>query len=547
MNVQTPDGKVVSFPDSMSSRDIEKALEELYPAPKAVASASTPVSQNTTVLPSWERIPLGLGTAALEGAVGGANMLGGVVRDAIPGMKEALVPGLEKKLGITAEQPTGSDPYGLETALHNQLIGPLKAQSTAESLGQGAAFGLGSTAIPAALTGGMSLPIALAGTAGGTAAEGTKLLGGSPAMQIAAGLAAGFSTQALGAGVRTIAHIAGDLGDSATLQQAGTKVQTLAEDWRQNILPQKLADASSPLDAAVPASTTLSPTELIRRAQDLLSRGGQAANAVRDFLSGTAKSGGALGATAQAVQGGLTSSALGTPALPSLTWQEARAFRTELGQQLRTAKPAERPALEHLYAGATDDLGTTAAANGAGDQFAAFNAESTRLHNLDRGPIEEILSRDPGDAAQRLLTRSARQGTILQGLRTELPEAVDELASAHLRLNPDARAWGRLASEAQEQLVLNPADRAIIQAAAPQKGAPGLGTKMLESLVGGTVGGAGARIIGNALVPGVNPLVTEAAGELIGNVAPFVGRSLRRAVANPLVPASGALGGSNVP
>ncbi len=546
MNVQTPDGKIVAFPDTMSSSDIEKALGELYPVAATSSSTSAPTAAATAPLPAWQRIPLGVGAAALEGAAGSVNLLGAATRGMIPAV-DRISADLDKRLGLPAEPPAEPDPYGLQTALHNQLVGPLAPTSTAESLAQGAASGLGSTVLPAALTGGLSLPIALAGTAGGTAAEGTKLLGGSPAMQIAAGLTAGFGTQMLGTGVRTIAHIAGDLGDSATLQQAGTKAQTLAEDWRQNVLPQKLADASAPLDAAVPAATPLTPTELIKRAQDLLSRGGQAANAVRDFLSGTAKSGGALGATAQALQGGLASNALGTQQLPSLTWQEARAFRTELGQQLRTAKPAERPALEHLYAGATGDLGSTANAAGAGDQFAAFNAESTRLHNLDRGPIEEILSRDPGDAAQRLLTRSARQGTILQDLRTELPEAIDELASAHLRLNPDAKAWSKLAPEAQEQLVTDPADRAIIQAAAPQKGAPGLGTKMLESLVGGTVGGAGARIIGNALLPGVNPLVTEAAGELFGNVAPFLGRGVKRAIANPLVPASGALGASNIP
>jgi hypothetical protein len=362
-------------------------------------------------------------------------------------------------------------------------------------------------------------------------------------------MAAGLATHAAGAlaGARTLPRIASELGSSRTLEEAGSVLQDEAQNWRNTVMPQSINEAAAPLDAMIPGEAVSAAGNFGTGLSDLISKGGSSANAVRYFLDTTEASKGALGQTANRMNDWLKASRIGlagAPEAPTMTWAEMRDFRTELGQHMRTARENEKPALERIYGGLTQDMGGLAQQYGAGDQFARFNIVSTLAHQLDAGPIEKILSaQQPGDAAARLLAGARRGGETLETLRGVLPTGVNELAAAHLNMNPDARAWARLAPEGQSALVPQAADRSIIERTGPVKGDPGIGTKMLESLVGGAVTGAGARILGQALVPGMNPLVTEAAGELVGNAMPFAWRGMVGTVRHPALTLTGGLAG----
>lgn len=556
MNVQAPDGKIISFPDGMSSSDIDAAMQQ-YHAASAGTSARPPVEQPTAMaaaepLPAWQRVPLGLLASAAHGALVGAGAPGDLES---LGVRYVANP-ISRYFGLQEDDPQAtllpksSDMLSLVPGLSNALSGPLAPQSSLEREGQ-AVVGGAASAVPLALVGGGALaPQMIAGSVGGGAAEGAKQLGAPVSVQLAAGLAGGVGTQLVGAGTRTVRQVARDLGSSQTLDDAGSTLKAAAEDWRQNELPAQLATAEAPLNAAVPAVAVHVPSDLIDRSEELLARGGAAANAVRDFLKSTADSGGALGATAKQLQGDIASRALGTSASVSpITWIAGRDFRSELGRTMRSAHTDERPALEYLYGGATNDLGATAAANGAGDAFNDYNTVSTNLHALDSGPIQQILDAPTsGDAATRLLTRAKRSGDQLAALRAGgggLSDAVDELGAAHLNMNPDGRSFARLSPEAQAALVPNEQDRVIVQTARPSKGEPGLTNKLLESVMGGELVGSGTELAATAL--GFPPRVGRAAGELAGNVAPWVWRGARNALLNPRVPAMGVVGATAAP
>lgn len=384
------------------------------------------------------------------------------------------------------------------------------------------------------------------GLIGGAAGGAAENLTGSPAVGAAVGALGGFGAQGIiNLFSKGVEGVAAKLGTSETMQEAGEALVDAAKKWRNTEFDAMQNRAAAPLDAAVTAAggVPVNPSEVVTRANDLIARGGQAADATRAFFDRTIKSGGALSATAKDIAVGNT-----------VSWDEARKFRTELGSYLRTSRPTDKAAIEYLYGGATNDLGAAANTIGAGDLFSNFNAVSRFAHEFNDGLIENILSSsEPGAMASRMLTQGRQGGSSLQELRQQMPDAVDELAAAHLRTG-GVKAWQRLSPEAREQLVADPSLRAFIDRQIPRPVAAGMfgatGAHTLESLLGGGVAHATAMLAGHLFpeTAGLNPLITGAGGELLGYAAPSLWRGIRAAGRQPsllVAPAVGAFSGGN--
>lgn len=549
MNVAAPDGRVISFPDSMLPADIDAAMKGMYPNVQAPAAAlaRTEVSSAPSQDRSLPAVAQIAGQSLLRGVISTLATPGNLIRAGFGDpAKNPLLSDPETQAWMASQGGGASFPTTNELLQMIASTGVLNNTSVLpgagphpelERYGTAALEGIGS-ALPLMLTGAPPVQTLLQATAGSTAAEAAhQLVPESTAASLLAGAIGGGLTQGginLATRPRSVAAIAEGLGSSKSLEEAGAALQEGAEEFRNITMNTRIGEAAAPLDAGIPATASTPAAGTIGRVEDLLARGGAAATAAKGFLQDLQKSGGALGATARKINDGLQARALGVDdALPDLSWSEGRKFRTELGTQLRTARPAERPALEHLYGGTSEDLSTIAGDHGLQDDFTRFNQVSTDLHALDAGPIERILAaKQPGDAAAGLLVQAKRGGTVLQGLRSAgLDSAVDELASAHLRLNPDAKAWASLSPEGKAALILDPLDRAHLAAAAPPVGSSTLGSGIshLSGMqLGDLLGMAVGHVIGHPL-PGAE-LYGGALGGMVGYGAPYLGAGARAAL-----------------
>lgn len=580
MNVQLPDGRVVEFPDSMKQNEIEAALAGLVPAQAAPATTSTPPA---APLSPWARVPLGLGAAAASGVASTLEL---------PGRAENLMNAgadwLSRQFGI--EPGAGYPqvrafpaPEAISAATNrlgitnNPLLAP---QSEVERLGQATAAGVGS-AVPLLPLGG-PLGLLAGGGAGGAAGEAARALGAPEPIQAAAGIGAGLGVQGLVSALsRGIPHIAADLGTSATLQEAGEFAQDAARRWLTKVpagespipgtLQAKLAETWEPVTAAIPRETPVGLNNYRAALDSITTRAGALASSekalrpalperLKELLEGAPSPAGLppMARPRQVRPGtpGISGPTVG-PGSPvssgrmisggggPISWQDLSRFRSTLGDAMadpRTVKEAGSENLSRLYAAVTEDMREAAVRvnPSAAALFDAANAESARLYGIAQGPVAKLVSGPrpsladdpkPGEAASRLLSGARRDATDLAALRSEIPEAVDELAAAHLRLNPDAKAWARLAPEAQQVLVPAERDRRIIagtfQPKIPKRDL--VERSVLDLLIGA---------YGAPLIPGINP----AAAAVIGAATPYMVQGARSAVRNPLYGTVGGFG-----
>lgn len=506
------------------------------PSPQSVSSAPP---QDT----SWLRYPIMLGQAAVRGLTQAASLPGELLSAAgIP----QLTP--EQQADIQAVSGAPALVFPTRAQIQSQLgsaegdVQHLVGQGPhpeAERLLTAPVEAIAANA-PYVLAGpeGLATRLGLsaaAGEAGELAQEYAPNVPGGPA---AAGLLVGGAGQLVRnlASGHPVARIASSLGTSSTPEEAGTTLQQWAKSFRDPENPQgmdaQLSAARTQLDSAIPAGTTVDHNQLLANANELLARGGRAADAVRNFFRQTVRSGGQRGAAAATVQGELAPGdalAPGARAAAPLDWQDSAGLRSELGAAYRSTRdPTERSALKYLYAGHTQDLGQAAAGAGAGDQFSAFNGLSTDLHALDEGPVESLLSNNPGPVAISLINQAKKGGTHLAGLRAA-GAPVDELAAGILQSNPGV--WKNLSPEGKLALVGNPdlLDRLDRFARPPSKLAQ-LSEAYGNALVGGGLGSlAGHLIYGDT---GGGAMLGAALGEAAGRFAP----QSARVISYPLRP-----------
>lgn len=278
----------------------------------------------------------------------------------------------------------------------------------------------------------------------------------------------------------TFEDVAGDLGKSTTYQQAGRVGQAAARNWYDKIRPEEFKAVEATLKAKVPDEAPTPLPQFTAAAQALSSDAGslQAINdlfarkmpaQVTQALARREAQPAAEAALKELMEPGVPkagasaeSKALPPPAPPP-TFAEARTLRSTLGDALANpdiVKSLGQKNINTLYRALSADLGETAKGLGALEEWNTYNTVSTDLHNFVAGPLSKVISTvnpakeitiAPEDAARALIKSGQSGSTDLDALRARIPEAVDELAAAHLRRG-GADAWKELPSESQNAL-----------------------------------------------------------------------------------------------
>jgi hypothetical protein len=560
--VTAADGTVHEFPDEATPEMISEALGLASPTGTAVSAAP----QQTGL----QRYVAGAGSALAKGVAVGLGLPGDLESGA-----GAVGNWLAPKLGLThtaadltggpldsvlaASQglhlPTSRNLTDLTGGLgltdRSDLVPGFGPSPEAERLGNAAIEGVG-TALPMLPIGGMASPLTTlaSGASAGAAGEAAhELLPDSKLAPIAAGLAAGTGVQ----GLKSLLsgdvpeRVAKALGTSSTLQDAGIAAQDSAREWLAKTLPAKVSDAWAPVDKAMASGAAVPLTNFTSTLKDITTDAGTMQPLVKMLRPS---------APERLLDALVNKTPVGVGVSPS--WQEAAKLRTAIGDAMQDPKifnDVGSENLKKLYAGITADMQPVAASRGVGDAFTSANAETSRLYNLAEGPMSKLVSGakpsasdpQPEVAAKRLLAGAKTGGSDLATLRGEMPDAVDELAAAHLRTSPEQ--WKKLSPEGQEALVPSADHRSMLADALPDKNAkPSAPASALHALVGEGVSHALSVLAGHLYGAEPNSLLPGAMGDLVGLAAPSVWRGIKETVKNPRLarqPLVGAAAGSN--
>jgi hypothetical protein len=221
---------------------------------------------------------------------------------------------------------------------------------------------------------------------------------------------------------------AADLGASRDAIQAGEAAQRAARNWTENVFPQRQAQAWAPVNAAVAPDSHV-----------FLDNYRTALNGINGELGALQKSGGTfLGERAQRL---LDSLNVDLPHGAPAYWTEAQKLRSVIGEARGIPEISQSigdARLGRLYASLSGDMRSTANRYGAGQAFDDANAVSTAGHTFQDNVLSKIIkssnpaqeSVTPTQAANNLLNSD---GTILQAVRNEMPDAANELAAYKLR------------------------------------------------------------------------------------------------------------------
>jgi hypothetical protein len=125
----------------------------------------------------------------------------------------------------------------------------------------------------------------------------------------------------------------------------------------------------------------------------------------------------------------------------NLTWEQAQAIRTRIGDAMGTPGIADAVGMQQLrrlYGGLAQGMENSAVANGQGTLFRDANAVTTEGHafieNVGRkiakanNPLQETV--DAEDATKNILQSN---DTTMQAVRREMPDAADTVAAFKLR------------------------------------------------------------------------------------------------------------------
>lgn len=378
------------------------------------------------------------------------------------------------------------------------------------------------------------LPGLGSGLGSSLAAQGASdLTEGNPLAVLGAGLFGGLGGQGLATSFQgdRLERIASTLGKSSTWQDAGEELQAAARAWSKD-LPKRLANLAAPLEKLVPKDAPVSLDPILGALKQITARGGKLSGAVQEM------SGKMPGKLKNIFQGHKDLADL-SGGDNAAAWRDVREFRTYLGNALANPKLAgdlDEESLKQLYAVTTKTLGDTAAAHGATDLWKIFNTESTRLHQIQRGPMSRLISTDnagremikPEDAARSVFSSGKKGGTDLEQLRAELPGATNEVAAAALRQG----VWDKFSPEAKAALISDP--KVQKQLAHLQVSPPSL-TETVSHYGSSGAGFLGGGTLGKLAAKGLDldPATGEAVGEALGLALPWAARAGRHALTNP--------------
>jgi hypothetical protein len=400
---------------------------------RMVPSLPTPQTPGERILEAGAQgaggaLPLGVlgAVPAAVGGGGGAALASAAGRAAIQGAA----------MGAGGE--AGGQEFGPPGRAVGSLLGVLGGGAAAGAVGRAGSALAGTTNPTTAAYDALGIKPRLAGDLSGSGflqgmqATALRAPGGEAARQALENAQDDFGG--------ALENIAGPLGKSATLQDAGSALQQGARDWfgRWRTAQENAWDAVSnkvmqpqpsgiPMPGGPPVSMSGVDQEL-SRTQSMLPNAPELAGIMQDPVFARLQT--ALGKDVDP-----------TGALP---WQDARNLRTLVGEKLDQSLLSgdqSSAAWRRIYGQLSDSLGVTARYMGAGNEWANANQITSQGHNF----VDNVLSRiidsknpaqtsiPPENAAAFALGGAPRGGSVLQQIRDQMPDAADELAAYKLR------------------------------------------------------------------------------------------------------------------
>lgn len=266
----------------------------------------------------------------------------------------------------------------------------------------------------------------LIGDVGG-GATGQSLQAYSSAAPISSAVVAPVERQAVSEFGNAVEGTAAMLGASRNATAAGSVLQQEARDWKDTVFPQREAQAWAPVDQAM-QNATVDPANY------------------RASLTALTGKLAALPETQKALLPSRVTTMLDAinadvPPGATMPWQQAQNLRSAIGSVMGVPEIVNEvgtDALKKAYGGISEDMRTSANANGAAQQFANANAVSTAGHSFIENTLSKVIKANnpaqesitPGQAADTILGSG---DTHLQAIRQEMPRAADELAAYKLR------------------------------------------------------------------------------------------------------------------
>lgn len=253
--------------------------------------------------------------------------------------------------------------------------------------------------------------------------------------------------------------VASSLGESSTLQEAGSALQSHAREWLTHTVPDLHSDLWSLVDAGISDKQPMRLEGFEHALNSMSTKSGELQPLADVLGSGAPK------ALAKAYNG-LTDDP---------TWKDVKNFRSVLGEAMAdpsTVNKIPRQNLAALYAGLTSDMKVTASHAGLLKEFNDAAAGSKQLFDLAEGPVAKVvaskspsLANDPKpeDVASRLLTGGKKGDSDLAAL-TSAGFPTGELAAAGLRSEATpGKLWNGLSPEAKATLVPDSPSRQAIE------------------------------------------------------------------------------------
>lgn len=295
---------------------------------------------------------------------------------------------------------------------------------------------------------------------------------------------------------KSVDNFASQFGDAETLQDAGRSLQKEGNSWLGNFKANsgKVWDAVGQAIGNKPASlgnTEQTLTAIRNQAplnpdlQDFLeSPLAKDVSGILEETKGTYKPASIDPNT------GIIIPSSGKPAAP-LDWSQLQKLRSRIGEHLENPElisDAGGTQAKQLYGALSQDMQNTAQLSGNPKAVSLFNAANdyTRTgHQFIDNVLSGINGKGiaPEDAANFALSGSKAGGSTLEALREQMPNGVDQLAAAKLRMaskalpgvqNAEGTATspsrfltemgggGKLSPEAQTALIPEPEDQAML-------------------------------------------------------------------------------------
>lgn len=579
-NVQMPDGKVVSFPDSMSEDEINKVLSS-QGGSEAPASAGS----------SWSHIPGMLGQAAINGGIAALNAPAQLA-DLGNSLTAKYLPDILTRPinSIDWHNPLGEAPAAKPETGELPTIPYLNNPSLAPQPGTYEPYLAGAVSGATSLLG---AGLARAGTfalrKGLPAAEniiptlarmgrqsvtqgaipGVAVAGADQATQGQTGMTRQIADLATGAGAAILSHkilgsgnvfesIAKSLGDSNDAESSGLAAQDAIRNWKTVDMPAKISALKAPVLAAIPpegANTDYSNT--VQALHDMTNKGGSSQPFIDKISPVLPKQ--LLGAIQSMAQGGkgiTATSPSGTNTLLGVTApiQEAMEARSAVGNLKVNPKllpGIDQTQVDTIYRALSQDIGSTFTKLGAGDEWNNYNKQTSAMYKAAENTLSKATAADqlsnetikPETAANYFWNGAKKGGTDLATLRAHVPQAADEIAAGFLRKSPEK--WNTLSKGAKEAMVPDPWQRTLLDEAVPHAESPLIKLQHAgEAGAGGVIG----QHIGEVLNHGLdNPFIDPSYAALATAALPTAWRFGQDVVNNPkqlLIPAQGALAGN---